>query len=337
MFDFAYKHESISILLLDGFSTLSLGSVAEPLHFFAERYPDIAPSIELLSAGGDDAVSSGGVRVECDLQLADYLEQLSIPKGKRILVICGPTEKASLDAEALLPVLRKARFNQIPVFGIGSVCLLMAHAGMFDGEKCAVHWKLLASFVENNWNAEGVNSLFVKRSSLGSCAGETAVLDLVISLIADISKEASVAAANHFLINAPRFGDVEQPGSQTRRLLGAPKYLAQAVETMARNIEETLSLSEIARQSCVSSRQMERLFRNHLGTSPGNYYRAIRLERALDLLTNTTMSLAEIALASGFSNTSCLSKHFKTRYGETPVQRRKRKTDNEFSWPLVVA
>lgn len=335
MFDFSKEQGNVSILMLNGFSTLSLGSLLEPFHFFAKSYPETAPSIELVSTCGRDAVSIGGVHVVCNLQLATYLERLSTTKGKQILLICGPTDLALLDEEILLSALRRLRRHRVLVYGIGSVCLLMAQAGMFDGDKCAVHWKTLATFTESNFSAEGVNSLFVRSSTVGSCAGETAVLDLAFDLIGYVSKEASFAAASHFLIKAPRFGNQQQPGSQTCRIRGAPKHLADAVEIMAKNIEETLSLRVIATRCQISSRQMERMFRSHLNASPGTYYRSLRLERAYELLANTNLDLHEVALASGFSTTSCLSKHFKTRYGETPAQRRKRGIQDILSWSLA--
>ena len=337
MFDFTRNQGTISVLLLDGFSTLGLGSILEPLHFFAERYPDVAPNVDLVSARGGEAVSNSGLRIDCKLSLASYSEQISRQKGNQILMICGPTERAPIDAESLLPVLRRARHNSVAIFGVGSVCIHMAHAGMFEGGKCAVHWKSLASFTEANLDVEGANALFLKRNRIASCAGETAVLDLVVNLIAEMSKEASVAVANHFLMSGPRLGGVEQPGSYTHRLRKTPAPLARAVELMARNMEDTINTREIAHLCSVSPRQIERLFRNHLGTTPGKYYRALRLERAQDLLSNTTMSLAEIALASGFSTTSSLSKHFKARYGETPSQLRKQGIENKLSWQLVSA
>lgn len=332
MFDFTKEQGNVSILVLDGFSTLSLGSLLEPLHFFSKSFPKTAPNIELVSTCGRNAVSISGVHVGCNLQLTTYLERLPTTKGKHVLVICGPTDMVFLDEEILLSALRKLRRHRVVVYGIGSVCLLMAQAGMFEGDKCAVHWKTLATFTESNFSAEGVNSLFVRNSTVGSCAGETAVLDLAVDLIGDVSKEASFAAASHFLIKTPRFGNEPQPGSQTYRIRGAPKQLADAVEIMAENIEETLSLRVIATRCQISSRQMERMFRRHLNVSPGTHYRSLRLERAYELLANTNLDLREVALASGFSTTSCLSKHFKTRYGETPAQRRKRGIQDILSW-----
>lgn len=236
MFDFIGNRGTISVLLLDGFSALSLGSILEPLHFFAERYPDIAPSVDLVSDRSGEVVSNSGLRIDCKLSLASYSERISKQKGKQVLMICGPTERAAIDAESLLPVLRRARLNRVAIFGVGSVCILMAHAGMFEGGKCAVHWRSLASFSEGSMDAEGANALFVKRNLIASCAGETAVLDLVVNLIAEISKEASVAVANHFLMSGPRFGGAEQPGSYTYRLRKTPVPLARAVELMARNV-----------------------------------------------------------------------------------------------------
>ncbi len=69
-------------------------------------------------------------------------------------------------------------------------------------------------------------------------------------------------------------------------------------------LEETLSREELAAAASVSVRQLERLFRKHLGLSIAEYYRDLRLVHAQQLLRWSGASISEIAIASGFSSPS---------------------------------
>ena len=88
-------------------------------------------------------------------------------------------------------------------------------------------------------------------------------------------------------------------------------------------IEELRHLSSdgemnIADEVGISRRQLERLFRQHTGVSPVEYYTELRVGRAHALLNETNLSIAEIAAATGFSGTSQLAARFRKRFGKSP-------------------
>ncbi len=63
---------------------------------------------------------------------------------------------------------------------------------------------------------------------------------------------------------------------------------------------------------------MERLFAAELGERPMGLYLKLRLEKAERLITYSTMSMREIALACGFSSLPLFSRSFRARYGKPP-------------------
>ena len=77
-----------------------------------------------------------------------------------------------------------------------------------------------------------------------------------------------------------------------------PKLLA-VVKTMEENLEEPLLQTSIASETGLSTRQLERLFRKYLSTTPTRYYLNLRLARARHLLRQTSMSILSVALACG--------------------------------------
>ena len=93
---------------------------------------------------------------------------------------------------------------------------------------------------------------------------------------------------------------------------------------MESNVEETLSVPEIAVHLQVSQRQLQRWFQDRLGKSPAQAYLEIRLLRARQLLYRTATSLEEVCARTGFTSTT----HFATRYKEqfqiSPIADRRR-------------
>jgi transcriptional regulator GlxA family with amidase domain len=87
---------------------------------------------------------------------------------------------------------------------------------------------------------------------------------------------------------------------------------------MEANVEEPLDQAMLARYIGLSRRQLERLFRKHLGRTPAQYYLELRLERARHLLYQTTMPIMNVAFATGFVSASHFSTSYRQLYGRTP-------------------
>jgi transcriptional regulator GlxA family with amidase domain len=69
---------------------------------------------------------------------------------------------------------------------------------------------------------------------------------------------------------------------------------------------------------------MTRTFRAFERCTPGEYLIAARLRRAAELLSDARLPLAEVALASGFADQSHLGRRFRSGYGVTPGEYRRR-------------
>ena len=67
---------------------------------------------------------------------------------------------------------------------------------------------------------------------------------------------------------------------------------------------------------------LERKFKNALGITPHNHIQKIRLQKAKTLLSNTQLSVKEIAERCGFAHVEYLSVAFKREIGQTPTEYR---------------
>src|SRR5205809_1821501 len=92
--------------------------------------------------------------------------------------------------------------------------------------------------------------------------------------------------------------------------------------------EETSVREAMAREFELSSRQIRRIIQKELGVSPIQLILTRRLLLAKQLLTETRLSVTEIAFASGFSSLRRFNDAFTTRYGMPPTRLRKKAVED---------
>ncbi len=320
----------IAVLLLDGFSSLSLGAIMEPFAMARSEFPGHLPEMRLVGFTDRCVRSASGMEVMCGLDAETVLEKMFGPCGPQSMIICGPTDTPYKRDKRLIDLLRKVSRSGTHICGIGNVTWAMAEAGLLGNSGATVHWKSLAVFQEANPSTDTRNALFVTNGSVGTCAGELATLDMIIQLISVNAPQAVRKVMNRLLISQPRLGSSLQPGSQCERLRHLPPILSQAAKTMAENIEYPLSTSEIAGRCNCSLRQIERLFRKYLNSTPKQYYDSLKVERAIELISQTDLPLREVALASGFQALATLAKKLKQIHGKTPNEIRDLLARSEF-------
>lgn len=97
-----------------------------------------------------------------------------------------------------------------------------------------------------------------------------------------------------------------------------------SVKYIHNNFERDISLGDIAKFVFLSPSYFTRAFKEETGMSPINYLLKVRIDRAKELLTDTSMKISEIALSVGFSNQQRFNEMFKKHSHMTPLQYRKK-------------
>jgi AraC-like DNA-binding protein len=110
------------------------------------------------------------------------------------------------------------------------------------------------------------------------------------------------------------------PANEQDRL-GITRALRYAEE----HLSEPLVLSALAKQASMSRSKFISVFKNHTGLSVAEYVRRLRIEKALNLVKNSTVPLGEIAALVGYRKHSNFSQVFKNCYGVTPGTFRKKR------------
>src|SRR5918995_1415833 len=102
-----------------------------------------------------------------------------------------------------------------------------------------------------------------------------------------------------------------------------PRWLEEARDRIHAELGSHPSLSGLAQAVGVHPVTLARAFRGAFGCTVGEYVRSVRIERAAHQLAQTELSLAEIALAAGFSDQSHFSNLFRHYTGLSPSKFRR--------------
>jgi len=275
-----------------------------------------------LTQDGEAVLASNSLSITPDASIAEA-EKLDM-----VLVCGGLNIKGACD-KGLLFWLRKLAHQRLPIGALCTGSYLLAKADLLNGYRCTIHWENLASLREEYPQAQVTAELFeIDRGRL-TCTGGTAPLDMMLSVIAQHHGAALAGAISEVFVCERIRGTNDRQRIPLRVFLGTsqPK-LVEAVSLMEANIEEPMSLDELANHVALSRRQLERLFQKHLTCVPTRYYLELRLERARQLLFQTSKSIVDIAFACGFVSAPHFSKCYRDHFAIPPRdERRMRKPE----------
>ena len=210
--------------------------------------------------------------------------------------------------------------------GVGAAVLWLARAGTLDGVRVALPWSLYAQADDAAERAILTPQLYELDGRRLTCCGGAASIDFTLTLIEAIFGATLQAGIKETLCVDVVRGPAERQRVALQARFGVlqPK-LSEAVSLMEANIEEPLATDDIASLVGISRRQLERQFKQYLGSVPSRYYLELRLQRSRKLLLESNDSIVQIGLMCGFSSGSHFSTAYGALFGITPREERQRK------------
>lgn len=308
----------ICFYLVPHFSMLAFSSALEPLRM--ANYDNKRPLYQwsLASSDGEPVISSCGIRFPVD-HSAQTREQYDA------MFVCSGVNVHLVQDE---PGIHW--FKQLDKQGtvLGAICTgayLLAKAELLNDYRCTLHWENLAAAREEFPHIVISAELFEIDRNRYTCAGGTAPLDMMLS---EIQHKHGVPMATRiseqFMCERIRDQNDRQRLPLTQRIGASQPKLAEAVSLMEANIEEPMTLDELSHHVGLSRRQLERLFQRYLQCVPTRYYLELRLERARQLLLQSSMPIVDIALACGFISAPHFSKCYRDTFSLPPRDERRK-------------
>jgi transcriptional regulator GlxA family with amidase domain len=226
--------------------------------------------------------------------------------------------------DAVVQDLRRRAARGQPLGALCTGTHALAAAGVLDGYRCAVHWENLVALRECHPKVHFALEVFVIDRDRVTASGGIAPLHLMIQLVrSHHGNKLAMAISEQFIVDRVRDHTDQQKLPQPEFVGPGYEHLVEAAELMAANIEEPLTLSEIADAAGISLRQLERLFHRYYHVTPAQHYLTLRLRRARELLSHTSAPIMQITVACGFQTASHFCKAYRAQFGHSPSDHRR--------------
>ncbi|GAA4503329.1 AraC family transcriptional regulator [Actinoallomurus oryzae] len=301
---------TIAVLALDGVIGFDLTT---PLEAFGRtRLPDGRSPYRLRVCAPAEEVDAGAftIRAPWGLEALEEADTIIVP---------GVAAPATPPPEVLAALQRAAEAGT----RIASICagaFTLAAAGLLDGRRATTHWAA-AGFLAERYPAVKVDPdvLYVHDGQILTSAGAAAGLDLCLYMIRCDHGSAVAADAARLSVMA-----LEREGGQAQFIVHeqppTPRgsVLEPVLHWMEDNSGRDLTLEEIAAHAGMSTRTLNRRFREQTGTTPLQWLHRARIRRAQHLLETTTHPVDRIAAQVGFGSPTAFRDRFKRVAGLSP-------------------
>lgn len=203
-----------------------------------------------------------------------------------------------------------------------SICsgaFALAYAGLLDGRSATTHWALASEFAARFPDVRlDPDVLYVDHGDVATSAGAGAGMDLCMHLVRADQGAGYAADVARTMVMPPH-----REGGQLQ--YSAPPHPAQIDGSLAPLLEwangrldEDLTLDDLAARAGYSTRTLARRFTEQVGTSPGQWLLAQRINAARELLESSDLPLRAVARRVGLSSATNLRRRFLDALGTTP-------------------
>ena len=301
---------TIDFLVYDRFSNHCMANTLEPFRAANTLSANDVYEWNFVTLDGLSVQSSSELRLMPDQKFGET-------KRADFLFIIASYDFRRHDSEASRRALRAAMKRYKNIIGLDSGPWMMAGAGIIDNYRATAHWDIIDEFSEEFVEVNVERQKYIFDGNIGTCGGGMAAFDLSLSIIREINGvTVALDVASMFLSGAGL------PQEYRTNTVCKIHEVQKALEIMHENIEDILTIPNIANKIGISSKQLHRFFLKDLGQSPKKVYLNIRLSFGRHLLQATQKPINEVALRSGYENVSAFSRAFKMRFDQTPSEYR---------------
>ena len=236
------------------------------------------------------------------------------------IIVPGCADPAAPVPDAVLDALRAAAAAGTRIASICVGAFVLAETGLLDGLRATTHWFGAPALAERH-PAISVDPdvLYIDNGQFLTSAGAAAGLDLCLHMIRR-DHGSAVAADVARLAVMP----LEREGGQAQFIVHdqPPTPQGSELEPLLRWMEDNagreLTLDDLAAHSGMSTRTLNRRFREQAGTTPLQWLHRARIRKAQFLLESTTHPVDRIAGQVGFGSPTAFRDRFKRVVGTSP-------------------
>ncbi|WP_327120789.1 helix-turn-helix domain-containing protein [Nocardia sp. NBC_01730] len=303
--------QTVAVLALDQVVAFDLATPAEV--FGRARLPDGRPAYRVRVCGAAPTVDAGVFTLRPPWGLEALADADTI-------VVPGCSDPSLRVPDEAIAALRRAAAAGTRIASICSGAFILAATGLLDGYRATTHW-LAAAELAARYPAVEVDPdvLYVDNGQLLTSAGAASGIDLCLHMIRrDYGSAVAADAARLSVVPLEREGGQAQFIVHDQPPTPRGSTLEPVLLWIQDNAAKDLTLDDIAAHAGMSTRTLNRRFREHTGTTPLQWLLRARVRQAQHLLESTGHPVDRIAGQVGFGSPTAFRDRFKRVVGTSP-------------------
>lgn len=295
------------------FDDVVLGDLSTPLELFGrarDRHGELAYEVRVCS---DRPV------VKTSLLELQVPHRLSALRHADTVIVPGIEHIKRMPERPLIQALRAAAARGTRIASVCTGAFILAESGVLDGLCATTHWRV-ASELARRYPQIKVEPdvLYIDNGQLLTSAGAAAAFDLCLHIVRlDLGAERAAALAKDAVM------PLERAGGQAQFIVREPPAadsgsMSALLQWLEQNLKGQLTLPQIARKACLSTRTLSRRFKEQVGITPAQWIIQARVRLAQRLLESTDLTIEQLACEVGFRTPSILRAHFAAILGTSP-------------------
>ena len=303
------RHRVIDVFIFDGVNLLDVAGPVQALETALYNGTKVYSHRYVSLDGGPVKASSGLVMT------ADAALSANSPADD--LLIPGGDVDPLLDNDLLRDVIaqRALRDGDGRLISVCSGALILAAAGVLDGQIATTHWSrdaLTGQFDKVLWDLDRIST---QSDRIFTSAGVTTGIDLALAMIrTDCGNAVALEVARELVVQLRRTGGQSQYAMHLAGQFTPDDSLAQLIEAVVARPDRLWSLDSLAQTAGMNARTLSRRFKSHLDLSPAQFVERTRVDHARGLLAEG-IPLQTAAVKSGFGDLQRMRRAFQRRFG----------------------
>ncbi|WP_346236071.1 GlxA family transcriptional regulator [Niabella insulamsoli] len=207
---------------------------------------------------------------------------------------------------------------------IASLCVgafLLASTGLLNGKKCSTHWGYINTFRDMFPDViiqDG--SIVTEQHRVYTSGGASSYWNLLLHLVEKYTdRQIAILVSKYFAI------DIDRSSQSAFAVFTAQKNhndeaVRQAQDFIEQNIEDRLTIDDIASHVALGRRSLERRFKHATNNSVLEYIQRVKIEAAKKSFESSRKNINEVMYDVGYTDTKAFRSTFKKITGLTPIE-----------------
>ena len=240
-----------------------------------------------------------------------------------IPALFGDMKNAIAPNQKLLPWISEQYKNGAEVASLCVGAFLLASTGLLNGKKCSTHWGFQNEFREMFPEVEVIDgSIITEEHRIYSSGGANSYWNLLLHLVEKYTdRQTAILASKYFAI------DIDRESQSAFAMFQGQKthnddVIKQAQEFIENNIQEKITIDELADLVSLGRRSFERRFKVATNNSVLEYINRVKIESAKRSFESSRKNINEVMYDVGYTDTKAFRTIFKKITGLTPIEYR---------------